>query len=340
MGLANALGGYVTPRGRENLPAWGAPRRGRYEAWYLTLNAPDQGAAFWLRYTLDAPDHGDPHAELWGHVFDAREPARSFGLRRRWPLAQLELGGERLVRIGDAALAEGRATGALDGAGHELSWDLGFAPSPRALFMMPRGLRGLISGRATNWCVPNPDVRYQGRVTADGRTFDLASAPGQQAHLFGRRHAEAWAWLHCNAFDGDRRAVVEAVCATVALGGSRRDVTLVYVHHAGKDYLGQALPGALRNRSERELPEFRFGFRAGGLAFSGRARGDPAKMLQVAYEDPDGTPSYCCNSELADLSLEIRKGTSAELLVATGTAHLEFGGRDRNEALPVCPLIV
>ncbi len=77
MSLANALGGYVVPRGRENLPAWGRPHPGRYEVWYLTLNAPEQGAAFWLRYTLDAPDHGEPHAELWGHVFDAREPARS-----------------------------------------------------------------------------------------------------------------------------------------------------------------------------------------------------------------------------------------------------------------------
>ncbi|MHB8419611.1 MAG: tocopherol cyclase family protein [Myxococcales bacterium] len=339
MGLANAVGGYLVPRGRENLPAWGAPRRGRYEVWYLTLSAPEQGAAFWFRYTLDAPDQGEPHAELWGHCFDAREPARSFGLRRRVSGAELALGGEKLVRIGDAALAEGHASGALSGAGHELSWDLGFTPSARALFMMPRGLRGAIAGRATNWCVPNPDVRYHGRVVADGRAFDLAGAPGQQAHLFGRRHAEAWAWLHCNAFDGDRRAVVEAVSARVALGGLRRDVTLVYVHHGGRDFLCQALPGALGNAGERELPSFRFGARAGGLTFSGHARGDLSKMLQVAYEDPDGTASYCCNSELADLTLEVRRGSSAELLVATGTAHLEFGGRERNEALPLCPVV-
>ena len=69
MDLANALGRYVVKRGRENLPAWDGAR-GRYEVWYLTFNAPF--GAFWLRYTLEAPDQGEPYGELWGHYFDAR----------------------------------------------------------------------------------------------------------------------------------------------------------------------------------------------------------------------------------------------------------------------------
>jgi hypothetical protein len=48
----------------------------------------------------------------------------------------------------------------------------------------------------------------------------------------------------------------------------------------------------------------------------------------VRYEDPDGTPSLCANTEVADLTLEVyRAGRLLDRLVATGTAHLEFGSR-------------
>ncbi len=328
------LGGYVVPRGSENLPRWDG-RRGRYEVWYLTLNAP--GAAFWLRYTLDAPRAGAPHAELWGHFFDDRAPERSFGLRRRVGADAFALRGPSILRIGDAELAEGRARGALDGHRHALSWDLAFEPSPAAVFIAPRWLRPALDRRATNWCVPNPDLRFRGRIEADGAVFDLQGAPGQQAHLFGARHAERWSWVHCNAFAGDRRAVVEGVAATVRLGPASRTVTAVYVRHGGRDYVGQAMPGALHATSDRAFPEWGFTARAGDAILYGRARADPARMLQVEYADPDGTPSFCCNSELGDLTLEIRRGETIELLSARGTAHVEFGDRARRPDVPLCP---
>ncbi len=335
--MLDLLGGYVVPRGRENAPRWDGRRRGRYEVWYLTFNVPGSRRAYWLRYTLDAPDAGPVHSELWGHAFDGGAPERAFGLRRRVGPDGLALGGSQLVRIGEAELGEGRARGALEGHGHSLSWDLSFEPSAAAVFIAPRWLRPVLERRATNWCVPNGDVRFRGEVVADGERIAFSGAPGQQAHLYGRRHAERWAWLHCNAFDGDRRAVVEGVAATVRLGGAAKTVTAIYVRHGGRDYVAQALPRALWATSEAAFPSFRFRAAANGVTIEGHARAAPDRMLQVAYEDPDGTPSYCANSEVGDLTIELRRGNGVELLTATGTAHVEFGGRERRPDIPLCP---
>jgi hypothetical protein len=335
MNWTNALGKYVVPRGTENEPVWDGRSRGLYEAWFLTFNVPAEGAALWLRYSLDAPDEGAPHAELWGHFFDAQNPARSFGVRSRVGQDGLRLGDGGFIRIGKAALAEGRATGALDTHGHTLSWDLHFEPGATAYFLTPAPIRPLIRKRRTNWCVPNLNVRYRGKVSVDGREFTLSGAPGQQSHLYGRRHASSWVWLHCNAFDGGRDAFIEGIAPVL---GSGRPLTVIYLRYRGKDYLCSLPQALLRARSEAAFPEWSFQFSAEGLSFSGRARASLDRMLQVEYTDPDGTPSYCCNSEIADLEIEVKRGgETLDRLRASGTANLEFGAHAARADIPLCP---
>ncbi|MBI3185700.1 MAG: hypothetical protein HYZ28_26475 [Myxococcales bacterium] len=338
MDLANAIGRYLVPRGRENLAAWDGERRGHYEVWYLTFNVPGEGAAFWLRYTLDSPDRGEPFAELWGHFFDGQAPMKSIGLRQRFPRSELSLGGEGIIRIGGAELREGGAKGSLERGGHSLEWQLEWQPCPTAFFIAPSMLRPFLGRKRTQWCVPNIDLAFHGRVVADGRRFELSGERGQQAHLFGRQHAESWAWVHCNSFDGGRKALVEGVAAELLLPfGMRRVLTAVYVRLDGEDFLCNALPRSLSARSERGLDEWRFWCSAKGTQFIGHARGDRQKMLQVAYEDPDGTASYCCNTELGELVLEVHRPDAAvERLTATGTAHLELGSRQPRTDVRLC----
>lgn len=331
--LINALGRYLVPRGAENLPLWDGRRKGQYEVWYLTLNDPATQTAFWLRYTLEAPTHGEAHGELWGHFFDRARPQARFGLRRAVPLHQMKLGEGAIIRLGDAELAEGRLHGALEGGGHSLQWDLQYTPSEAALMMMPAWIRSFLRRNRTDWAVPNPDVQFVGRIVADGRTFELDGAPGQQAHLYGARHADRWAWLHCTTFDGGADATVVGVVAETVLLGVRRPFTLVYVRYGGKDYLCNAFPqAAITARSDFSFPVWRFRCEAEGVEFVGTARGAPEQMVQIRYADPDGTPSYCCNTELADLELEVRRdGQVIDVLRAEGTAHVEFGQREKRD---------
>jgi hypothetical protein len=337
MDWTNAVGKNLVPRGDENRPVWDGRSRGLYEAWFLTFNVPEEKAAFWLRYSLDAPDEGAAHAELWGHFFDAREPAKSFGIRSRAERDGFELGtGGGFIRMGAAALAEGYATGATAAHGHTLSWELSFEPGATAYFLTPAPIRPFIMKRRTNWCVPNLNVRYRGRVNIDGRELALGGVPGQQSHLFGRRHASRWVWLHCNAFDGGRDALIEGIAPV--LGKSGRPITVIYIRYRGRDYLC-ALPKSLVvARSESAFPEWTFECRTDGLEFVGRARASLDRMLQVQYADPDGTPSFCCNSEIADLEIEVKqRGAVIDTLRATGTANLEFGEHAARADIPLCP---
>jgi hypothetical protein len=339
MGLGTTLGRYVAPRGTENLPRWDGRTRGRYEVWYLTLNAPAEHAAFWLRYTLYAPDQEEAFSELWGHFFDARQPEKSFGLRERFPRDAFSLGGDGLIRMGRAWLREGRALGGLSGQGHALEWDLHFTPSTTAFFSAPFFLRRAVEARRSNWCVPNPDLEYQGHVVVDGRRFELAAAPGQQAHTFGRQHPRAWAWGCCNTFDGGAPVVFQGIAPTLSVGGWTPTPTLVYVRYDGVDYACNSLVTVgLTAHSEIAFPQWRFSCKGGDLAFRGRLWGEPGRFLQVEYHDPDGTPLYCCNSEVASLELEVsRRGHHIDTLRASGTAGLEFTSRQRRAEIPLCP---
>ena len=78
-----------------------------------------------------------------------------------------------------------------------------------------------------------------------------------------------------------------------------------------------------------DFPTWQLEAGARDLRFQGTFNAPAERLLEVGYQDPDGRPSRCCNSEIADLVLEIfRGGRLLYRLTATGTAHLELGSRD------------
>jgi hypothetical protein len=105
-------------------------------------------------------------------------------------------------------------------------------------------------------------------------------------------------------------------------------VTGVYLRYRGQDWCLNALPRMIFTRSEVRFPVWRFEGSARGLTFTGTLRASPERMVQVRYEDPDGEGSWCANSEIADCTLDVRRGERLlDRLTASGTAHLEFGAR-------------
>lgn len=317
----------VVAKGDTNHLKWdGQP--GHYEAWFLTLNAPPERLGFWLRYTLDAPLTKAPFRELWAHVFDAAAPERSFGVRTRFPVDGPVASPHELFSAPGSALQEGRARGRAEGGGHVVEWDLAYDPDPCSAFLAPYLFRklGILK---TALVLANPDARYRGRIAFDGREVSLVRAPGGQTHLWGTRHLDRWAWGHCNAFSGRDDCSLDGVAGYVSrLGRELGPLPALYVRYRGLDYCLNALPRLLRARSEVGFPAWSFEGQARGLRFKGAFSAPAERFLQVRYEDPDGTPSHCANTEVADLTLEVFKdGHPLDRLTARGTAHLEFGAR-------------
>lgn len=327
MDFSAAVNRVLVPGREANSLRWNG-ERGRYEVYYLTLNHLPSRLGLWLRYTLDAPNEGGGVCELWGHAFDGQAPEQSFGLKERLPIARLERPPGAILRIGEAALTPTRASGELKAGGRALRWDLEFLPAERAVYMAPYPLRSL-GLTSTTMLIAQPDARFRGRVLIGDRELMLDGAPGTLAHLWGTKHTERWVWAHCNAFQGRDDCALDAVAVWVRrLGGLRGPLTSVFLRYRGRDFCLNALPALLATRSRAQFPEWTFTGHSAGLRFVGTFRTSPSRMLQVAYEDPDGEKSYCANSEIADLSLEVWRGRECQdVLVAEGTAHLEFGDR-------------
>ena len=309
----------------DNLPAWtGKP--GRYEVWFLTMS--DGARAYWIRYTLLAPDHGPDEARLWFARFDRAEPANSFGVNRAFPLEEYKGLKDRFeVRIGGGMLRSGHAQGAISGGGHDVSWLLDFETGEPTYRLLPDSLyhAGLAPSRPFS---PNVATSFSGRITVDGETHPVVALPGQQGHIHGSRHAERWAWAHCNAFQDD-----DAVVHLLTAQGRTGPVTTPFTTFAGVRWKGEWIRlSAVSQTRPFWLGGWRIDVVDKQYRLSGRVAGDPAFMVQAEYHDPDRTPRYCHNTELASsrFALFQRKDAGFEevaVLSSEGTTHAEWAGR-------------
>ena len=182
-----------------------------YEVWYFIFNDPASGDGFWIRYTLLNPldEHPEAGAALWFAHTCRRDPDRSVAIRRNFAPGDFEArAGTAAVRIGGATFEEGGVRGGFESAGHSVSWDLRYEPSPQPHYYFGDVLRRL-SARRTSVTLPNPQIFLSGDVTIDGRPIHVARGPGHQAHHWGVERAPRWLWGHCCAFDDDPAAVLE-----------------------------------------------------------------------------------------------------------------------------------
>ena len=239
-------------------------RPGRYEVWYLIV-----AGRFWLRYTLRIPTDPEQEGvcELWFADFVGTPSAR----KSTFPLDAFRTSrGGWPIELGPGRLTDTEATGAVDGA----SWRLSLTGEDRPTYLVPRFLRPVAS---TFVVVVKPTLEISGEVVVDGVAHPLDREPGTQAHLWGRRHADRWGWVHAADAEG---LVVKAAGLP----------QLAFLN--GRFARGAAEPGRVR---------------VGGRAFDAPKE----SFVGVTYHDPDGSEVYCYHSEHGGVALEY--GTRAKL---------------------------
>jgi hypothetical protein len=328
----------------DNKMAWsGQP--GHYEVWYFTLTHRKSGTGFWIRYTMEAPETGvgPPYAQLWFARGDAARPERTFGINRRFPIDMLRAERDPFsVHIGNAHLNRSSLSGALSGNGHEVSWDLRYLPATRTHLHLPT-LAYARGGNLVDTVVlsPNLSVPLRGMITVDGEDYELDGEPGGQTHLWGRKHAYAWGWAHCNAFDeGENHgtAVLEALTVQLRRGPVVLPrLTLLSVYPDG--LMGEEIAF----KEPWQIPLARSEYRTGHyrlMAMNATVKVEatltcrPEDMVRTEYLDPDGEPAYCHNTVVSACELKLwrRRSIGArwqawrELRTRSG-AHWEWGGR-------------
>lgn len=296
-------------------------RPGHVESWFLRLNHPSRPLALWLKATILAPLAGEAVAESWLVWFDG-ERGTTFAHKQTLPLAQARFaqlaGGAAEVRTDALELSlgpEGSARGELRAphgtAAFDLRWTrLAGAPG-EPLSLYP--LRLLREGPfpKSKLLTPFPWLVFRGSLRLGDEAVSLDGWQGMEGHNWGKEHALEYAWGQC-LFPQDGAApaaMVEAFTGRTRVAGrSSPRISALVVRRGEETFRFDRLLDLWRQ--EATLTRTRWTLRLRGPEGEVRLRME-AKERPIAclgYHNPDGRLSYCFNTKLADVLLEVRPG--------------------------------
>jgi hypothetical protein len=300
---------------------------GRYESFYLKACHPGQALGVWIRYTVHKRPGAEPNGSLWFTLFDGDEDGPR---AKKVTLPSPAAGGGDWIRVGEASMRDGAASGALDGVG----WDLRFESSEPPLFHLPRDwmYRGTLP--RTKLLSPVPAAKFDGSLAVDGREVPVEGWRGMVGHNWGAQHAERWIWLHGMSGSGDW---LDVAIAKLKLG----PITTPWVANGAL-----ALDG-VRYRLGRQGPKVEvrespdrceFALPGGPLRVRGTVTAAHKDIVGWVYADPDGSEHHTANCSIADMRLTVeRRGTEPRELVVEGGAAYELGMRERDHGIAIQP---
>src|SRR2546423_3383183 len=260
------------------------------------------------------------------------------GRKRSWPVAEMHAGeGPFELRIAASVLADRGMTGGFD----DVRWDLPWEPTPKPYeHVHPMLQKARIA--KTVLVLPHGDLEVSGTVSVPGRELALSGARGGQAHLWGSKHANRWAWVHSNDFrslEGESRGgdFIDGVSVFVPRFG--REIgpnTPLVGRFGGRDFRSIGPLQVTRNDSRFDLTSWQVEARAGDRRVVADVGADRDQLAGVTYHDPDGDLAYCYNSETATMRVSVwEKDRLVEELVAPGRAHFEYAQREPVPDLPL-----
>ncbi|MBN1945232.1 MAG: hypothetical protein JW797_06115 [Bradymonadales bacterium] len=292
-------------------------RKGHVESFFWRVNDPDRPRALWLKATILAPQDGPPVAECWCVWFDG-EKGRTFAHKETLPLTADTFAGEpssldvtigaNRFHVGFVGQAEGKLEGPRGAAEWQLRWRSESTPVATPLSIYP--WRFLRQGPfpKSKLLTPFPFLRFSGTLDVFDETITLDGWPGMQGHNWGQSHAHEYVWGQClfPGADGEA-AMVEGFSGRVKLGSLVTPrMSALIVRRGPEVYRFDRIFDLWRQKAS--LDEWRWTLKLGGrdgqVWMTMDARGMP--LVCLGYYNPDGHLSYCFNTKLAHVQLEVR----------------------------------
>ena len=201
-------------------------KKGLYEVWFTMVDDLPREEAYWIRYTLMCPQTKTklaPEQELdsyidslggdgmlWMGYFNAKDPSKSFMIKKAFPLSSVEgTKGDTIIKIAEN---EGNLTGIKGGfetkSGKNVSWDLQFTRFIEPLIVTPDIAKKL---KFTNTIAKgtHPNTRISGSITLNGTKNEMNEVPGIHYHTYGDGYKVPWEWLSCHTFKGAPNAYLD-----------------------------------------------------------------------------------------------------------------------------------
>ena len=188
--------------------------RGHYESFFQRANHPSRPLAFWIRYTIFSPKDrpNDALGELWAIFFNG-ETGSHVAVKNEAPLQQCTFRpAEFFVEIDDAQLKPGQLHGSAGTGQNTITWDLSFRSDAPTLLLLPLRLYETALPSAKS-LVSAPMATYQGHLTVNGETIDVADWVGSQNHNWGSKHTDRYAWGQVAGFDTHPESFLEVATA-------------------------------------------------------------------------------------------------------------------------------
>ena len=314
-------------------------KAGHYESFYLKLNRPGGGLGAWIRHTVHKRPGEPATCALWFVLFDAEAAAPS-ATKRQFGADQLDAPEHSYIRVADAVLGEGRATGSVSTEALSASWDLSFSDDHEPFHHLPRDFLYDAPLPKTKFLSPYPNAVFDGTLEVGGETIEVDGWRGMIGHNWGAEHAERWVWVQGAAFEGrDPGDYFDMAVGRIKVAG----MTTPWVGNGMLVLDGRAhrLGGFERIRSTgvQESPTgARFQLKGKQIKVTGRVGAERKDFVAWIYADPVGPEHNTLNCSISDLELDIElDGGPAMRLTVSGAAAYELGTRDRDHGVPVQP---
>jgi hypothetical protein len=313
-----------------------AEKSGHYESFYIKACPPGGGRALWIRHTVHKRPDEEPKGSIWFTFFDA-EADGPRATKLTVPAAELTAPPGGWIKVADAEIGPGRASGSISTDALKASWDLEFSGDDEPCKYLPADWLYEAPVPRTKFVAPYPDASYQGTLELDGEKIDIGAWPGMVGHNWGTEHAERWVWLEATALDGPGETWFDAGAARVKLG----PLTSPWIGSGMLKIDGERhrLGGIGRTPKITETPTS-CDFRLAGkdITVSGRVSAPAKDFVAWVYADPNGPEHNTLNCSISDLELTVeRKGREPRHLELERGGAYEFGMRETDHGIPIQP---
>ena len=311
---------------------------GHYESYFLRANHPDKPLAFWIRYTIFAPQ-GQPEqnlGELWVMVFDG-DRNRVQAAKAELPWQACHFDREQLnVRVGDATLQPGFLQGGVNQNGTQIQWELHYSPGGEPLHLLPENLYDTALPKAKA-LVANPNAVFSGHLVINGETLQVDHWQGSENHNWGSKHTDEYAWGQVAGFDNAPDAFLEVASARLKFGPvwTPRMTTLV-LRLEGQTFALNNLLKAPFAKAHYGYFHWHFDTRDKGVRIVGTLQGNRPHFVGLNYYNPPGSSHTCLNCKIASARVLLQvKGQPDRELVTRHRAAFEILTDDNRHGVPI-----
>ena len=324
---------------RANHARYHGQPQGHYESFFQRANHPTRPLAFWIRYTLFSPKARPESAlgELWAVFFNG-ETNQHLAVKQEFPFSECVFSpSEFRVQIGNARLNPGQLHGAVQTQGRSLAWELSFSGSAPPLLLLPFELYKTKFPAAKS-LVGLPMARYNGTLTLDGETVEVADWVGSQNHNWGTRHTDRYAWGQVAGFDTHPDSFLEVATANLRLGPLwSPPITPVVLRHGNREYALNGLLQAIRAHGSFDYFTWSFKSKTPRAEIEGSLSAPRNAFVGLNYYNPPGGAKHCLNTKIAACTVHIRDNVlgTTETLETKSRAAFEILTDDQGHGIPI-----